>query len=37
MKRDNVPLFVTPLFCVEQPDAEWHNEEWIQKSFKFKI
>jgi len=32
MKRDHVPLFATPLFQVEQPDAEWHNEDWIKKA-----
>jgi len=32
MKRDTIPLFTVPLFCIEQPDAEWHNKDWIKKA-----
>jgi uncharacterized protein (TIGR02466 family) len=32
MQRDTVPLFSTPVFVIKQPDAEWHNKEWLRKA-----
>ena len=32
MQRDTVPLFATPVFVTKQPDAEWHNKEWLDKA-----
>ena len=32
MQRDTVPLFATPVFVIKQPDAEWHNKEWLDKA-----
>ena len=32
MQRDTLPLFATPVFVIKQPDAEWHNKEWLDKA-----
>ncbi len=32
MQRETVPLFATPVFVIKQPEAEWHNKEWLDKA-----